>query len=46
MLAMLRDMLGRKVTPTRWGEVIVTIEYLARHAARGSARAEQPVTLL
>lgn len=47
MVAFTSDILSRKtITVTRWTELIKAVEYLARHAGHGSARAEQLIKLL
>ena len=47
MVAFISEILGRKtISATRWNELIMAVEYLARHATLGSARAEQLITLL
>lgn len=47
MVAFISEILNRKtISATRWNELITAVEYLARHATLGSARAEQLITLL
>jgi hypothetical protein len=47
MVALISEILSRKtISATRWKELIKAVEYLARHAGHGSARAEQLITLL
>lgn len=48
ILARLDAILQRKISPDglRWEEAVNTIEYLARHASRGSTRATRLITLL
>lgn len=47
MVAFISEILSRKtISATRWNELIMAVEYLARHASLGSARAEQLITLL
>ena len=47
MVAFISDILNRKtISVTRWNELIKAVEYLARLAGHGSARAEQLITLL
>ena len=47
MVAFISEILNRKtISVTRWTELIKAVEYLARHASHGSARAEQLITLL
>jgi hypothetical protein len=47
MLARVGEILSRKrISYGRWDELLLAVGYLARHAARGTARAEQLVMLL
>jgi hypothetical protein len=47
MLARVRELISRRpVSYGRWGELLQSVSYLARHAARGTARAEQLIGLL
>jgi hypothetical protein len=47
MFAKVRQAVQRKpISVSRWHELIQAVEYLARHSARGTTRAEQLVTLL
>jgi hypothetical protein len=47
MVAFVSGLLNRKtISATRWNELIKAVEYLARQAGHGSARAEQLITLL
>jgi hypothetical protein len=47
MVAFISDILSRKtISATCWNERTKAVEYLARHADHGSARAEQRITLL
>jgi hypothetical protein len=47
MLVRLGEILSRKpISYGRWEELLMVVGYLARHAARGTSRAEQLVVLL
>jgi hypothetical protein len=47
MVAFISEILSRKmISASRWRELIKAVEYLARHADHGSARAEQLIMLL
>ncbi|MFI5065320.1 MAG: hypothetical protein ACHP9Z_15290 [Streptosporangiales bacterium] len=47
MVTFISDILSRKtISASRWQELIKAVEYLARHADHGSARADQLITLL
>ena len=47
MVAFISEILNHKtISAARWGELIKAVEYLARLAGHGSARAEQLITLL
>lgn len=46
MVAVMSEILSRKtISATRWNELIKAVQYLARHADQGSARAVQLITL-